>query len=69
MQDLKTYLNNRRKFLEELANNDAAASVLGQLYEINNILNWIDEYENADANETPTDAHTNTPNANAETEA
>lgn len=51
MQELKEYLKERRKFLEELANADAAASVLGQLHELNNILNWIDEHEEKDANE------------------
>lgn len=71
MQDLKNYLNERRKFLQEVANADASEdslSVCGQIHEIKVILNWIDEHENADANETPNDAHTNTPNTN-ETEA
>lgn len=71
MQDLKDYLNERRKFLQEVADADASEdslSVLGQIHEIKVILNWIDEHENADANETPTDAPTNTPNTN-ETEA
>ena len=65
MQDLKDYLNERRQFLQEVANADAsedALSVLGQIHEIKVILNWIDEHENAD--ETPTDARTNTPNTN-----
>lgn len=64
MQDLKNYLNERRKFLQEVADADPSEdslSVCGQLHEIKVILNWIDEHENADA-------HTNTPNAN-ETEA
>jgi len=67
MQDLKNYLNERRQFLQEVANADAsedALSVLGQIHEIKVILNWIEEHENADANETPTDAPTNTPNTN-----
>lgn len=69
MQDLKDYLNERRKFLQEVADADASEdslTVLGQLHEIKVILNWIEEHEDADAN--PTDAHTNTPNTN-ETEA
>lgn len=51
MQDLKNYLNERRAFLQEVANADAsedALSVLGQIHEIKVILNWIDEHENAD---------------------
>ena len=70
MQDLKNYLNERRQFLQEVANADAsedALSVLGQIHEIKVILNWIDEHEKAD--ETPTDARTNTPNTNATKEA
>lgn len=51
MEELKNYLKERRKFLQELANADAAASVLGQLHELNNIINWIDEHEEKDANE------------------
>ena len=57
MQDLKNYLNERRKFLQEVANADASEdslSVCGQIHEIKVILNWIDEHENADANQTLT---------------
>jgi hypothetical protein len=67
MQDLKNYLNERRQFLQEVANADAsedALSVLGQIHEIKVILNWIDEHENAGTNETPTDAYTSTTNTN-----
>lgn len=67
MQDLKNYLNERRKFLQEVADADPSEdslSVCGQIHEIKVILNWIEEHENADADETPTDAPTNTPNAN-----
>ena len=62
MQNLKNYLNDRIKFLYEVANADPSEdslSTLGQIHEIKHILNWIDEHENADEN--PTDAHTNTP--------
>lgn len=72
MQDLKNYLKDRLKFLLEVANADSSEdslSVCGQLHEIKVILNWIDEHENADANETPADAPTNIPNTNAEKEA
>ena len=58
MQDLKNYLNERRQFLQEVANADASEdslSVCGQIHEIKVILNWIEEHENADANETPND--------------
>lgn len=67
MQDLKDYLKDRLKFLYEVANADASEdslSVCGQIHEIKVILNWIDEHENADTNETPTDTPTNTPNTN-----
>ena len=72
MQDLKNYLNERRKFLQEVANADASEdslSVCGQIHEIKVILNWIEEHEDAVANEMPTDAPTNTPNANTTKEA
>ena len=49
MQDLKNYLNDRIKFLYEVANADPSEdslSVLGQIHEIKHILNWIDEHEN-----------------------
>ena len=48
MQDLKNYLNDRRKFLQEVANADASEnciSTLGQIHEIKNILLWIEEHE------------------------
>ena len=48
MQDLKDYLNERRIFLQEVANADAsedALSVCGQIHEIKVILNWIEEHE------------------------
>lgn len=48
MQHLKTYLEERRKFLQEVANADAsenAISVLAQIHEIKVILNWIEEHE------------------------
>lgn len=48
MQDLKNYLNERRKFLQEVANADASEnciSTLGQIHEINHILLWIEEHE------------------------
>lgn len=54
MEDLKSYLKDRLKFLYEVANADKsedALSVLGQIHEIKVILNWIDEHENADTNE------------------
>ena len=54
MQDLKNYLNERRKFLQEVANADdseGSLSVCGQLHEIKVILNWIEEHEEKDANE------------------
>lgn len=72
MEDLKSYLKDRIKFLYEVANADPsedALSVCGQIHEIKVILNWIEEHENTDANETPTDAPTNTPNANITKEA
>lgn len=50
MQELKEYLKERRKFLQDLANDDATANILGQLYELNNILNWINEHEEKAAN-------------------
>lgn len=49
MQDLKNYLNERRKFLQEVANADESEdslSVCGQIHEIKNILLWIEEHEN-----------------------
>ena len=49
MQDLKTYLEERRKFLLEVANADESEdslSVCGQIHEIKNILLWIEEHEN-----------------------
>lgn len=48
MQDLKTYLEERRKFLQEVANADESEdslSTLGQIHEIKNILLWIEEHE------------------------
>lgn len=48
MQDLKNYLEERRKFLQEVANADPsedALSVLGQIHEIKHILNYIEEHE------------------------
>lgn len=62
MQNLKDYLNDRRKFLQEVANADPSEdslSTLGQIHEIKHILNWIDDHENAD--ETQPHAHTTTP--------
>lgn len=70
MQDLKNYLNERRQFLQEVADADPSEdslSVCGQIHEIKVILNWIEEHENAD--ETPTNAPTITPNTNTTTEA
>lgn len=48
MQNLKNYLNDRIKFLYEVANADPSEdslSTLGQIHEIKHILNWIDENE------------------------
>lgn len=48
MQDLKNYLEERRKFLQEVANADESEdslSTLGQIHEIKNILLWIEEHE------------------------
>lgn len=48
MQDLKNYLEDRRKFLQEVANADESEdslSVCGQIHEIKNILLWIEEHE------------------------
>lgn len=48
MEDLKSYLKDRIKFLYEVANADPsedALSVLGQIHEIKHILNYIEEHE------------------------
>lgn len=69
MQNLKDYLNRRLKFLYDITDKDDAGnniSTLSQIHEIKVILNWIDDHENADAEETPADAHTNTPKSYAD---
>jgi hypothetical protein len=56
MQDLKNYLNDRLKFLHEVANADISEdslSVLGQIHELKVILNYIDEHENQTEDKTP----------------
>ena len=48
MEDLKSYLKDRLKFLYEVANADKsedALSVLGQIHEIKVTLNYIEEHE------------------------
>lgn len=48
MEELKTYLKDRLKFLLEVANADPSEdslSVLGQIHEIKHILNYIEEHE------------------------
>lgn len=53
MQDLKNYLIERRKFLQEVANADESEdslSTLGQIHEIKNILLWIEEHEEKEEN-------------------
>ena len=69
MQNLKEYLNDRRKFLQEVANADPSEdslSTLGQIHEIKHILNWIDDHENA---KSKPHTHTTTPNNNNVTES
>lgn len=69
MQELKRFLKSRLKFLYELADTDPTGngvSTLSQIHEIKVILNWIDDHENADADETPAHAHTNTPKSYAD---
>lgn len=56
MQDLKTYLNDRLKFLYEVANADKSEdslTVLGQIHELKVLLNYIDEHENQTEDKTP----------------
>ena len=48
MEVLKSYLQDRLKFLYEVANADQSEdnlSVCGQIHEIKVILNWIEEHE------------------------
>lgn len=48
MEELKTYLKDRLKFLLEVANADPSEdslSVCGQIHEIKHILNYIEEHE------------------------
>lgn len=47
-KDLKQYLNERRKFLEEIADADQSEdsiSTMGQLHELKVIMLWIEEHE------------------------
>ena len=58
MQDLKNYLKDRKKYLEQIIDADPSEdciSTLGQLHELNHIILWMEEQEDAD--ETPKDAH------------
>lgn len=62
MQDLKNYLNDRLKYLQEVADADQSEnciSTLGQIHELKVILEWIDEHDNASASQS--DAHDGTP--------
>lgn len=64
MDQLKTYLQDRLKFLQQVADADPSEdciSTLGQMHEINHILQWIDEHDNASAPQSG--AHDTTPKA------
>lgn len=56
MQDLKNYLNDRLKYLQEVADADQSEnciSTLGQIHELKVILNYIDEHEDQTEGKTP----------------
>ena len=53
MDQLKAYLKDRLKFLQQVADADRSEdciSTLGQMHEINHILQWIEEHETKEGN-------------------
>lgn len=48
MQDLKNYLKDRKKYIEQIIDADPSEdciSTMGQLHELNHIILWLEEHE------------------------